>query len=60
MGYDLGCAEGRKGTSWMCAQYVTDSFCIVTDTFDAPDEVAAVAFKEDAVFGPVVVFVVGV
>jgi hypothetical protein len=42
----------------MGGQDVADSFCVDADALDAGDEVAAVAFEEDAVFGPVVVDVV--
>lgn len=42
----------------MRAQDVADGFGVCADAVDAVDEVAAVALEENAVFGPVVVFVV--
>jgi hypothetical protein len=56
---DLGRWDGRgKCTAWMRAQDVADGFGVRTDTVDSRDEISTVAFQEDAVFGPVVVFVV--
>lgn len=45
-------------TTWICTQDFADCFSICADAFDSRDKVAAVALEEDAVFGPVVVFVV--
>jgi len=45
-------------TSGMCAEYVADGFGVGADTIDPRDKVTAVALEEDAVFSPVVVFVV--
>ena len=42
----------------MRAQHVTDCLCIGIDTVDSRDEISAVALQENAVFGPVVVFIV--
>jgi hypothetical protein len=50
---------GGELTTRVGAQDVADSFCVGANTLDSGDEVAAVALEEDAVFGPVVVNVVG-
>jgi hypothetical protein len=44
----------------MRSQDIAYCFCVNADAFDTRDKVAAVAFEENAVFGPVVVDVVGV
>jgi hypothetical protein len=45
-------------TAWMSAEHITNSLSVGAYTLDARDEVTAVAFEENAVFGPVVVDVV--
>jgi hypothetical protein len=48
----------RRVTLRMRAENVAYRFGVVADSFDSRDEVAAVALKKDAVFRPVVVYVV--
>jgi hypothetical protein len=42
----------------MRTQHVANGFRVRADAFDSTNEVAAVALEENAVFSPVVVFVV--
>jgi hypothetical protein len=44
----------------MGSENIAYCFCVDADSFDARDKVAAVAFEENAVFGPVIVDVVAV
>jgi hypothetical protein len=57
MGREREAGVGER-TAGMCTQYVTDGFCVGVYAVNAGNEVATVALEEDAVFGPVVVFVV--
>jgi hypothetical protein len=50
---------GGELTTRVGAQDVADGFCVGADALDAGDEVTAVPLEEDAVFGPVIVDVVG-
>ena len=59
----MGAGWKRSGvekvrTARVCAEYVANGFGVCTDTVDPRDKVTAVALEEDAVFGPVVVFVI--
>lgn len=49
--------EGRR-TTGMCAQNFAYGFGVHADAIDSRDEVTAVALEEDAVFCPMVVFVI--
>lgn len=42
----------------MSAEHITNRLSVCAYTFNARDEIAAVAFEENAVFGPVVIDVV--